>query len=234
LAPRQPEKKSWRPRPAKTWSESSARSAFTESRAAVEPTMTPSTTPVVPTTFPGTDHWISDISCSTSAHHPLSASFCARRTSFSSAATDSGLFSAPSASAPRSASALPLAARGVLGRGGEAAVGERNGEGNACRTVGGREGRAGAEAWKPQRRGGRGVGSRRRAVIRQGEEEATRARQSTTLSPHRRRRCPRDRHREAGILRVTRSSSGPQAHARRRHLLRRFGPPIRSFLSCQP
>ncbi|KAF8688218.1 hypothetical protein HU200_042341 [Digitaria exilis] len=79
--------------------------------------MTPSTTPVVPTTLPGAGHSISDISCATPAHHPpppsvASASFRARSTSFSSAATASGLFSpgeapasAPSAAPPSAASA---------------------------------------------------------------------------------------------------------------------------------
>ncbi|RCV32987.1 hypothetical protein SETIT_7G046900v2 [Setaria italica] len=82
--------------------------------------MTPSTTPVVPTTFLGAGHSISDISCATPAHHPpppsaVSDSFRARSTSFSSAATASGLFSpgdAPSASVlfsapPSAASAAP-------------------------------------------------------------------------------------------------------------------------------
>jgi hypothetical protein len=42
---------------------------------------------------------------------------------------------------------------------GETVVKERNREGNTCQTMGGGQGRAGVEAWKPRRRGGRGVGS---------------------------------------------------------------------------
>uniref|UniRef100_A0A0D9YKP5 Uncharacterized protein n=1 Tax=Oryza glumipatula TaxID=40148 RepID=A0A0D9YKP5_9ORYZ len=75
-------------------SESSARSALTESSAAVELAMTLSTTPVVPTTFPGTGHSIFDISYATPAHHPPAAA--AASASFSSAATASGLLSPPS------------------------------------------------------------------------------------------------------------------------------------------
>jgi hypothetical protein len=46
---------------------------------------------------------------------------------------------------------------------GETTVEERNREGNVHRTVGGGEGRAGTEAWKPWMRGSHGVGSCRPA-----------------------------------------------------------------------
>lgn len=66
-------KKSWTPFPAKTLSDSSAKTAFTVSNATLDPAMTPSTTHVVPNTFPNAGHSISLISSATPLHK--SASF---------------------------------------------------------------------------------------------------------------------------------------------------------------